>query len=61
VLTKRQAEIAELVADGLTSKEIAERLTISLRTAESHVEAIRTRLGFHTRAEIAAWVATHNR
>ncbi|SDJ13893.1 non-specific serine/threonine protein kinase [Actinokineospora alba] len=56
-LTKRQTQIAELVAEGLTSKEIAHRLVISQRTVESHVDSIRTRLGFHTRSEIAAWVA----
>lgn len=60
-LTKRQHQIAELIAEGLTSKEIAERLVISQRTVESHVDAIRTRLGFHTRSEIAAWVARRDR
>jgi DNA-binding NarL/FixJ family response regulator len=55
-LTKRQREIALLVADGMTNREIAERMSLSVRTAESHVEQIRTKLGFHTRAQIAAWV-----
>lgn len=41
---------------GLTNREIATRLFISERTAESHVEQIRGKLGFHTRAQIAAWV-----
>ncbi|WP_245573860.1 ATP-binding protein [Amycolatopsis nigrescens] len=57
VLTARQTEIAELVAAGLTSREIAERLVISPRTAETHVDHILTKLGFRTRAQIAAWVA----
>jgi pimeloyl-ACP methyl ester carboxylesterase/DNA-binding CsgD family transcriptional regulator len=58
-LTARQAEVAALVAEGLTNRELAERLTITERSAESHVERIRLRLGFRSRAQIAAWyVAT---
>ena len=56
-LTPRQREVAALVARGLTDREIADRLVISPRTAESHVEQILTRLGFRSRAEIAAWTA----
>ncbi|PRY43260.1 putative ATPase [Geodermatophilus tzadiensis] len=56
-LTPRQREVAELVAQGLTDREIASRLVISPRTAESHVEQILARLGFRSRAEIAAWTA----
>ena len=58
-LTARQTEVAALVADGLTNRELAERLGITERSAESHVERIRLRLGFRSRAQIAAWyVAT---
>ena len=57
-LTRREREVAELVAQGFTNREIATRLFISERTAESHVEQIRGKLGFHTRAQIAAWVAS---
>jgi len=56
-LTRREREVANLVAEGLTNREIATRLFISERTAESHVEQIRGKLGFHSRAQIAAWVA----
>jgi predicted ATPase/DNA-binding CsgD family transcriptional regulator len=56
-LTRRPREVAQLVAQGLTDREIAARLSISIRTAESHVEQILARLGFRTRAQIAAWVA----
>ncbi|MFD1815469.1 ATP-binding protein [Rhodococcus gannanensis] len=56
-LTRRQREIAELVAQGMTNKAIAQQLVISQRTAEGHVENILTKLGFTTRAQIAAWVA----
>jgi predicted ATPase/DNA-binding CsgD family transcriptional regulator len=57
VLTRREREIADLVAEGLTNKEIAARLTIAQRTAEGHVEKVLTKLGFTSRAQIAAWVA----
>jgi len=56
-LTRREREVANLVAEGLTNREIATRLFISERTAESHVEQIRGKLGFHSRVQIAAWVA----
>lgn len=46
-----------MVAEGLTNKEIGQRLFISERTAEGHVEQIRNKLGFHTRSQVAAWVA----
>ncbi|HYR93125.1 MAG TPA: AAA family ATPase [Methylomirabilota bacterium] len=54
-LTRREREVAGLIAQGLTNKEIAERLTLSVRTAESHVDQIRTKLGFRTRSQIASW------
>jgi non-specific serine/threonine protein kinase len=57
VLSRREREVAELVAQGMTNAEIADRLTITLRTAEAHVEHIRNKLGFHSRVQIGAWVA----
>ncbi|MGW5237838.1 alpha/beta fold hydrolase [Monashia sp. NPDC004114] len=54
-LTPRQSEVAALVADGLTNRQLAQRLGITERSAESHVERIRLRLGFRTRSQIAAW------
>lgn len=54
-LTRREREIAELVAQGLTNREIATKLFISERTAESHVEQIRGKLGFRSRTQVAAW------
>jgi non-specific serine/threonine protein kinase len=56
-LTKRERQVAELVAEGLTNKAIAARLVISPRTAQGHVEHLLTKLGFTSRAQIAAWVA----
>jgi len=55
-LTRREMEVADLVAKGMTNREIAARLVISLRTAETHIDHIRTKLGFNNRAQIAAWV-----
>ena len=58
-LTRRQQEVAALVADGLTNREIGERLGIEERSAEGHLERIRLRLGVRSRAQVAAWwVAT---
>lgn len=56
-LSRRETEVAQLVAEGLTNRQIAERLFVSERTAEYHVEQIRNKLGFHTRAEISKWLA----
>jgi pimeloyl-ACP methyl ester carboxylesterase len=59
-VTPRQLEVAALVAKGWSNREIAEALVITERSAESHVERMRTRLGFRSRAQVAAWyVATH--
>ena len=56
-LTARQEEVAALVADGRTNREIGARLGIGERSAEGHVERIRLRLGVRSRAQIAAWWA----
>jgi non-specific serine/threonine protein kinase len=55
-LTRRELEVADLVADGLSNPEIATRLVISVRTAQGHVENILRKLGFSSRSRIAAWV-----
>lgn len=62
-LTSREKEVAALVAEGLTNREIAARLSISERTADSHVQHIMGKLGFRSRAQLAAWHArnTHGR
>ena len=54
-LTPREKEVATLVAGGLTNREIAERLVISERTAEGHIEQIRNKLGFRSRSQVASW------
>ncbi|MFE5702787.1 protein kinase [Rhodococcus koreensis] len=55
-LTKREREVADLVAKGLTNQAIATRLVISPRTAQGHVEHILAKLGFTSRTQVAAWV-----
>jgi DNA-binding CsgD family transcriptional regulator len=55
-LTRREQEIAGLVARGLTNRQIAEVLHIAERTAENHVQHILAKLSFQTRSQIAAWV-----
>lgn len=55
-LTRRELEIARLVAEGLTSPQIAGQLVISPRTVEGHVENIFTKLDFSSRNQIASWV-----
>jgi non-specific serine/threonine protein kinase len=56
-LTDRQREVAVLVGQGLTSRQIAERLVITERAAATHVEHILNKLGVSSRAQIAAWAA----
>ena len=59
-LTARQTEVAALVAEGLTNRQLADRLGISERSAESHLERIRLRLGFSSRAQVAVWYVAHH-
>jgi non-specific serine/threonine protein kinase len=56
-LTRRESEIAALVAEGLTNREIAERLVVAQRTAEGHVARILRKLNVTSREQVAAWVA----
>ena len=61
VLSRRETEIAQLVADGLTNKQAAAAAHISERTVESHVQHILAKLGFTSRSQIAAWAARRGR
>ncbi len=61
LLGKREAEVARLVADGLSNKQIGARLFISERTVEGHVRNILNKLGFNSRAQIASWMGWSNR
>jgi DNA-binding CsgD family transcriptional regulator len=55
-LTRREREIAAMVATGLTNREIAGQLCLSVRTVEAHVDRILSKLGFRTRTQLAAWM-----
>jgi DNA-binding CsgD family transcriptional regulator len=57
-LSRRGAEVAQLIAEGLTNREIGARLFISERTVESHVRTVLNTLGFTSGAQIAGWVAS---
>ena len=54
-LTRREAEVAALAARGMTNRDIAAQLFVSVRTVEAHIDHILTKLGFHTRTQLAAW------
>ena len=58
-LTERELEVAALIESGLSNREIAQRLVIAKRTADGHVERILAKLGFSSRAQVAAWMARH--
>jgi non-specific serine/threonine protein kinase len=58
-LTRREREVAALIARGLTNRQIAERLVISERTADGHVANILGKLGLKTRAQVAVWAVEH--
>jgi len=55
-ITSREAEVLGLVADGLANKQIAERLTLSVRTVEKHVESLLRKTGCASRTQLAALV-----
>jgi DNA-binding NarL/FixJ family response regulator len=57
LLTRRESEVAGLVARGLSNRQIGAALHISERTAENHVQHILTKLGLQNRTQVAAWAA----
>jgi non-specific serine/threonine protein kinase len=56
-LTSREREVAQLVASGLTNRQLAAQLIISERTVDRHIENILRKLGCASRAQIAVWAA----
>jgi DNA-binding NarL/FixJ family response regulator len=59
-LTAREREVAVLVAQGRSNREIAAQLYVGERTVETHVSNILAKLGVENRAQIAVWATTHN-
>ncbi len=57
MLTRREHQVAQLVAEGLSNPQVAARLGVSVRTVASQVASIRTKLDLPTRGHITAWVA----
>jgi non-specific serine/threonine protein kinase len=55
-LSEREMEVANLVAAGMTSRAIGEKLFLAERTVETHLNHIMTKLGFNSRAQVAAWI-----
>jgi non-specific serine/threonine protein kinase len=54
-LTGREREVAALIACGKTNREVADELSVGERTVETHVGNILVKLGFTSRAQVAAW------
>ncbi|MEV6136664.1 LuxR C-terminal-related transcriptional regulator [Nocardia sp. NPDC051990] len=61
MLTARERQVAELVAQGLSNRKIAQQLVLSPRTVDRHLENILCKLGYSSRAQIAAWTARAQR
>jgi non-specific serine/threonine protein kinase len=59
-LSRREVEIAGLVAQGLTNRQIADRLFLSVRTVESHVDNALGKLEFRTRTQLATWMISQS-
>ena len=59
VLTRREREVASLIASGRTNRSIANELFIAQSTVERHVANMLNKLGFHSRTQIAAWAVTN--
>jgi len=58
-LTQRELDVTRLIAEGLTNKEIAERLVLSVRTVEAHVTNVLNKVGLRSRAQLAIWALEH--
>lgn len=59
-LTRREREVARLLAKGLTNREMADRLVISQRTVEGHVENVLGKMGVKSRTQVAIWFTSRD-
>ena len=59
-LSRREVEVLQLAARGLTTREIADRLYISPKTADHHIQHVYTKIGVSTRAAAALWAIQHD-
>jgi DNA-binding NarL/FixJ family response regulator len=59
-LTRAEAEVARLVAEGLTNREIAARIWRGERAVETRIQNCFNRLGLHNRSELTRWVIEHD-
>ena len=59
LLTAREREVLALVARGLTDKEVAKRLSLSVRTVHNHLIGVRRKTGLRSRSELASWATRH--
>jgi predicted ATPase/DNA-binding CsgD family transcriptional regulator len=58
-LTRREQDVARLIAKGMTNKEIAAQLVVSPRTVDGHVERLYSKTGVSNRAQVVVWLAEH--
>jgi DNA-binding NarL/FixJ family response regulator len=58
-LSPRESEVASLIGQAMSNRQIAERLVLSERTVETHVRSILAKLGYSSRTEIATWSLRH--
>ncbi len=58
-LTRREQEVAALLAEGLTNGQIAKRLVITQRTVAAHIEHILNKLDFTSRTQVGVWAVEH--
>ena len=59
MLTPREREVAALIAEGLSNRQIGERMLITRRTAAAHVEHILDKLALTSRTQVGIWAAEH--
>lgn len=59
LLTPRERQVLALVAQGHTDKEVAEMLSLSVRTVQNHLTAVRRKTGMRRRSELASWATRH--